>query len=382
MKIVDVKVRRFWHTTFEELDSDGHSHPGPERKVKKALLTLVADDGTEGHTVTSPEIVRPHLIDNYVKPVLLGKDPMDREALWQDLAHWQRGSSMQLTDRTLAVVDIALWDLAGNKLGIPVYKLIGGYRDKVPAYGSIMCGDEIEGGLATPEDYGRFAEKLVQRGYKAIKLHTWMPPVSWSPNVDMDIKACAAVREAVGPNIDLMLDAYHWYSRTDALKLGRGLEKLNFTWIEEVMDEQSMASYVWLTEQLDIPVIGPESMGGKYFHRAEWITAGACDILRTGVDDVGGISPAIKTMHLAEAFGMNCEVHGHGAANLIVAAVSKNARWYERGLLHPFLEYDDCPDYLHAIPDPMDNEGYVHLSQKPGVGEDFNFDYINDNLAD
>jgi L-alanine-DL-glutamate epimerase-like enolase superfamily enzyme len=382
MKLTDVKVRTFWHTTYEEIDSDGHAHPGPARKVKKSLLTLVADDGTEGHSLTSPEIIRPFLVEKYLKPVLLGNDPMNREALWHDLAHWQRGSSMQLTDRTLAVVDIALWDLAGRKLGVPVYKLIGGYRDKVLAYGSIMCGDEIENGLATPEDYGRFAEKLVLRGYKAIKLHTWMPPVSWSPNVEMDIKACAAVREAVGPNVDLMLDAYHWYSRTDALKLGRGLEKLNFTWIEEVMDEQSMSSYIWLTENPDIPVIGPESMGGKHFHRAEWIKAGACDILRTGVDDVGGISPALKTMHLAEAFGMNCEVHGHGAANLVIAAVSKNARWYERGLLHPFLEYDDCPDYFNSIPDPMDNEGYVHLPQNPGLGEDLNFDYIDNNLAD
>jgi L-alanine-DL-glutamate epimerase-like enolase superfamily enzyme len=277
MKLTEVRVRVFWHTTNEEIDSDGHAHPGPARKIKKALLTLVADDGTEGHSITTPEIIRPFLVEKYLKPVLLGNDPMNREALWQDLAHWQRGSSMQLTDRTLAVVDIALWDLAGRKLGVPVYKLIGGYRDKVPAYASIMCGDELENGLATPEDYGRFAEKLVKRGYKAIKLHTWMPPVSWSPNVEMDIRACAAVREAVGPDIDLMLDAYHWYSRTDALKLGRGLEKLNFTWIEEVMDEQSMSSYIWLTENLGIPVIGPESMGGKYFHRAEWIKAGACE---------------------------------------------------------------------------------------------------------
>ena len=132
---------------------------------------------------------------------------------------------------------------------MPVHKLIGSYRDKVPAYGTIMCGDELEGGLATPEDYGRFAEKLVARGYKGIKLHTWMPPVSWAPDVRMDLKACAAVREAVGPDIHLMIDAYHWYSRTEALELGRGLEKLGFAWFEEPLDEQSMSTYAWLAAE-------------------------------------------------------------------------------------------------------------------------------------
>jgi L-alanine-DL-glutamate epimerase-like enolase superfamily enzyme len=381
-KIADVRVRVFWHTTKTEIDSDGHAHPGPERKVKKAVLTITDDEGVEGHCITSTEAVRPYLMEKYLKPVLMGKDPMAREALWQDLAHWQRGSGMQLADVTLGAADVALWDYAGRKLNTPVYKLIGSYRDKVPAYGSIMCGDELEGGLATPEDYGRYAEWLVNRGYKAIKLHTWMPPVSWSPNVDIDLKACAAVREAVGPDFPLMLDAYHWYSRTEALKLGKGLEKLNFYWIEEVMDEQSMDSYVWLSSQLDMPVLGPETMTGKYFQRAEWIKAGASDIMRTGVGDVGGLSPALKTMHLAEAFGMDCEVHGHGAANLVVTAVAKNCRWYERGLLHPFLDYDECPDYLHEIPDPMDAEGYVHLSQKPGLGEEINFDHIDNNLVD
>ena len=381
MQIVDINVKVFEHTTQRHADSAGHAHPGPPHKVKHALLMVTTDDGSAGYCFSQPEIVRPHVIDKFVSKVLIGQDPFDRERLWQDLAHWQRGSAAQLTDRTLAIVDCALWDLAGRKLGLPVHKLIGTYRDKVPAYGSIMCGDELKDGLATPEDYGRFAEKLVKRGYKAIKLHTWMPPVSWSPDVKMDIKACAAVREAVGPDIHLMLDAYHWYSRTEALELGRGLEKLGFAWIEEAMDEQSSASYAWLADNLDIPVIGPESAGGKYFSRAEWITSGACDILRTGVHDVGGISPAIKTMHLAESFGMNCEVHGNGAPNLIVTAVCKNVRWYERGLLHPFLEYDDGFDYLNSLVDPMDKEGFVRLSDKPGLGEDINFDFINANLV-
>lgn len=379
MIITDVEVRVFRTTTRRHSDSAGHAHPGPAHQVEQAMLTIRTEDGHEGHSFTAPEIVRPHVIEKFVKKVLVGEDHRDRERLWQDLAHWQRGSAAQLTDRTLAVVDCALWDLAGRSLNQPVYKLIGGYRDKVLAYGSIMCGDELEGGLATPDDYGRFAETLVKRGYKGIKLHTWMPPVSWAPDVKMDLKACAAVREAAGPDIRLMIDAFHWYSRTDALALGRGLEKLGFDWIEEPMDEQSLSSYRWLSDNLDIPVVGPESAAGKHWHRAEWIKAGACDILRTGVNDVGGITPALKTMHLAEAFGMECEVHGNTAMNLHVVAATKNCRWYERGLLHPFLEYDDGHDYLKSLSDPMDRDGFVHVPDRPGLGEDIDFTFIDNN---
>lgn len=381
MRIVKVKSRVFLHTTRRHQDAAGHGHPGAPHRVKQGLLTIVTDEGYEGHCFTPPETIRPHLIETFIAKVLIGQDPFDRERLWQELAHWQRGSSGQLSDRTLNAVDSALWDLAGRALNLPLHKLIGAYRDKVPAYGSTMCGDELDGGLATPEDYARFAEKLVKRGYKGIKLHTWMPPVSWAPDVKMDLKACAAVREAVGPEIALMIDAFHWYSRSEALELGRGLEKLGFAWIEEPMDEQSMASYAWLADNLDIEVVGPESAAGKHHSRADWVKAGACDILRTGGIDVGGITPSLKTIHLAESFGMNCEIHGNGAQSLVLAAVTKNARWYERGLLHPFLEYDEGFQYLNALVDPMDEDGFVHLSDRPGLGEDINFDFINDNLV-
>lgn len=376
MKIERVSATEFTFPTRRSVDAAGHSHPGPETLARQVLVTLTTDEGHQGHAFGAPEVVRRHVLDAFARKVLVGQDPLHREQLWHSLEHWQRGSAGQLTDRALAVFDQALWDLAGRALKTPVYKLIGGYRDKVPAYGSTMCGDELAGGLATPDDYAAFARKLVDRGYKAIKLHTWMPPVSFAPDPAMDIKACAAVREAVGPGIELMLDGYHNYSRTDALRIGRALEKLGFSWFEEMMNEQSMASYTWLSGQLDIPVIGPESLSGKHHSRADWVQAGACDILRAGVAGTGDIGPALKVAHLAEAFGMNCEVHGNGAANLAVCAAIKNCRWYERGLLHPFLDYDEVPAYLRRLADPMDNEGYVHLSRQPGLGEDIDFDYI------
>ncbi|KQQ59950.1 mandelate racemase [Pseudomonas sp. Leaf127] len=376
MKITRINVEVFTYPTRRAVDSAGHAHPGEERPVRHAMLRIGCDDGSEGFAFGPPELIRPHIIESFVKKVLIGQNPMNREKIWQELAHWQRGSASQLTDRALALVEQALWDLAGRALKQPVHKLLGGYRDKVLAYGSTMCGDDLPGGLSTPDEFGQFAEKLVQRGYKAIKLHTWMPPISFAPNPRMDVQACAAVREAVGPDIALMLDGYHWYSRVDALYIGRELEKLDFAWFEEPMMEESTESYAWLAANLDIPVLGPETVAGKYHSRASWVTNKACDILRAGVAGVGGIGPCLKVAHLAESFGMDCEVHGNGAANLNVVGAISNCRWYERGLLHPFLEYDDVPAYLNTLVDPMDSEGYVHLSQQPGLGEDINFSYI------
>lgn len=379
MIITDVRVTTFRHTVFTDKDSDGHTHPSAPRQTTSSILTIEAE-GASGHIHAPTELLRPFVINAFLRKVLIGENALMREKLWHSLAHWQRGSAGNLTDRILALVDLALWDLAGNALGTPVYKLIGGYRDKVPAYASTMCGDEIPGGLKTPEDYGRFADWCKNvRGYKAIKLHTWMPPVSFAPSVDMDIKACAAVREAVGPDFPLMLDASHWYSRQEALRLGKAVQALGFYWFEEPMEEASMSSYVNMARELDIPVIGPEVADGKHFTRAEWIKAGACDILRTGVHDVGGLTPALKCVHLAESFNMNCEVHGTGAGNLTLCAVQSNGRWYERGLLHPHYDYDATPDYLTMPKDAMDAEGFVHLSQAPGLGAAYNWDFIRDN---
>jgi L-alanine-DL-glutamate epimerase-like enolase superfamily enzyme len=379
MRIADVKVRVFNYTSNIVRDDEGHTHPGEEHDAQGALLTVVADDGTQGHSFGP---VRPGPVAQFMKPLLVGEDPYDREKIWQHLVHNQRGSGGALSDRAIATVELALWDLAGRKLKLPVYKLLGAYRDKVPAYGSTMCGDELKGGLATPEDYARFAEWLVKRGYKSVKLHTWMPPISWAPDPKMDVKACAAVREAVGPDIACTLDSFHNYSRTDAYYIGRELEKLNYTWFEEPMNEHSTSSYVWLAEQLDIPILGPESAEGRMQTRAEWIVRGASDMTRTGVMDVGGIIPSMKIAHLAEAHGIACEVHSPGAGNLhVLGAMGIPGKWYERGLLHPFIDYEAAPPWLNSIDDPMDKDGYVPVPQGPGLGQDINFAYIDGNLV-
>ncbi|MAF09184.1 enolase [Candidatus Poribacteria bacterium] len=374
MKIVDVRVETFRTKSRMVRDSEGHTHPGPEHDSTGSLLRIVTDDGVEGYTFGANRSV----IDGLVKPLLIGEDPFYRERIWQMLKERQRLHLGSLSDRVLASVDMALWDLAGRALGQPVHKLLGAFRDKVPAYGSTMCGDDLEGGLDTPEAYADFAVKCVERGYPAFKLHTWQPPYEGAPSWKRDVEACRAVREAVGPDIDLMLDPFHYYSREESLYLGRALEELDYYWIEEPMDEHSTSSYVWLAEQLDLPVVGPETAEGKMQTRAEWIVRGASDISRGGVGDLGGITPLVKTAHLCEAHGVKMEVHGGGPGNLhVLCAMGIPGHYYERGLLHPFVDYEQPSPWLNTLTDPMDDEGYVHVSQEPGLGWDINWDYIS-----
>jgi L-alanine-DL-glutamate epimerase-like enolase superfamily enzyme len=379
MKIADVSLQQFRYRTRTARDAHGHGHPGEERDATQTLLTISTDDGAQGHSIGN---VERGVVDNIVKPMLVGEDPFYHQRIWRALNERQRLNLAALPDRVLTAVDLALWDLVGKAVGQPVHRLLGATRDTVPAYASTMVADDLPGGLDSPESFAKYASWCVrERGYPAFKLHTWQPPLAGAPSVARDLAACAAVREALGPDVPLMLDPYHYYSRLEALELARGLERLRFLWMEEPMDEHSMSSFVWLCEQTSLAICGPETAEGKMYARAEWIKAGACDMLRGGVGDVGGITPLVKIAHLAESFGMHMEVHGGGVGNLhVLCAMATPGLYYERGLLHPFIDYDATPAWLNAPVDPMDNQGNVHVSQLPGLGMDLNVDYIRDNL--
>ena len=120
MKIVEVTSKVFTYKTNKMSDTDGHTHPGPERQAKMALLTVTADDGTQGHVTGNPHYMREDLLNDFIRPVLVGQDSMRIEKLWYGLYKWQRGSGGRLTDRVVCAAELALWDLVGKKLGQPV----------------------------------------------------------------------------------------------------------------------------------------------------------------------------------------------------------------------------------------------------------------------
>ncbi|KYH36569.1 MAG: hypothetical protein AYL28_006180, partial [Candidatus Bathyarchaeota archaeon B23] len=142
MEIVEVEVLVFWYRSRIVKDEEGHIHPGPEHDEFQTLLRIASDEGVEGYCFGCDR----GAIEGLVRPILLGENPLYRERIWRKLRRMQRLYDA-LTDRVLAAVDMALWDLAGRYFDRPIYQLLGGYRDRVRAYASTMCGDEIEGGL-------------------------------------------------------------------------------------------------------------------------------------------------------------------------------------------------------------------------------------------
>ncbi len=356
-------------------DVEGHGHPAPEHTATQRLTRVRTSADVDGYCFGGSE----ETIE-VARRLFIGMSPFDRELLHDKVAQGQRLEWRALNPRHVNTLDQALWDFAGRLTGLPVYKLLGGFRDKVAAYASSMCGDDIPGGLDTPEAYGEFARACVAQGYKAFKLHTWMPP--YGPDLKRDIAACAAVRDAVGPDIKLMLDPHHNYTREEALYLGRALEELDFYWMEEPMPEYNVSSFVWLCENLTLPICGPETAEGGLYTRAEWILRGAADLSRTGVADVGGITPTMKCIHLCEAFGMRIELHGGGAGTLhALGAMRIPGEFYERGLLHPHVNFDAQKPWLKTPIDAIDSNGDIAIPQGPGLGEEIDWDFIKDNLV-
>jgi L-alanine-DL-glutamate epimerase-like enolase superfamily enzyme len=288
-----------------------------------------------------------------------------------------------IPEHLASVIDLALWDLAGRALGQPVYKLLGGARDRVKAYASTYPN------LGNPEVYAEHALACKREGYLAYKIH---PHYFWDPatrqptpgrpsNIDWDIATCRAVREAVGPDYVLMYDPWGTYhSLEDAIKVGRVLEELNFVWYEHPMPEYRVESYVRLARELSIPILSPEIAAGGVFTRADWILRGASDMSRIDVNR-GGITGARKTAIVCEAYGVRCEIHMAGFGNLqVLGATSEDtSEWYEKGLLAPGVNYDAPHPYLRRTCDKLDPDGYVTLPSAPGLAYDIVWEYIEDN---
>lgn len=360
MKISDVTLTLF---AWDEIPPTLYSAQSGKFAGSSALglLRLITDEGIEGHaflgSAMNSATSDAQALISHLKPVLMGKNPLERERLNQNIWRRQRAAGV----RPIGAVDVALWDIAGKAYGQPIHRLLGSYRDRIGAYASSAV-------QTSPEAYAEEALSYKAAGWAAYKVH---PPTRWRE----DIKVCEAVRRAVGDEYTIMLDSTWSYDFPTAVRVGRAIEEMGFHWYEDPLADQDIYNYVKLKTKLHIPVMATEYPITGFESYAPWIMLQATDYLRGDVAVKGGITTLMKSAHLAEAFAMNYEVHHGGnslnnVANLHVIMAIRNTEMFEVLLPDGAQKYGLIDDIT------VDRNGQVHAPTAPGLGYEIDFALI------
>ena len=336
-----------------------------------SILTIETDAGVRAET--------PGGIDAGTAQYLLGRNPLQREIIWQDLKRLNRGT----TATPPGEYDVALWDIAGKLADLPIAALLGGWRTRLPCYASTYHGDE-NGGLSTPEDYGEFALRCKEDyGYPAFKIHGWI-----GAPIAREVAAVLAIRDAVGDDMDIMLDpAGAFGTFDDVLKVGRACDEARYFWYEDAFRGGGVSQFAHakLRQFIKTPLLMGEHIRSLET-KADAIYAGAVDYLRASTGRDGGITGVMKLAALAEAYGLDAELHGGSLAHRHCMAAIRNTNYYELGLVHPNVPHTKAPIYadpqwrdeLYAV----DSEGCLAVPEGPGLGVELDWDFINANKTD
>ena len=361
MIIDSIEIRACRHTAKAEAS---HMRAGGDANFDFLVVTMHTDEGVTGNSLgfagRNAEAAG-QTAAAILKPFFLSRDPLARERHWQDFRTYDRWWH-HAPIYAYGCFDICLWDIAAKTAGVPLYRLLGEYRDKTPTYASSFV-------LETPGDYALQAIEVKQRGWHAYKIH---PP----GRMELDLEIYRACREAVGPEFCLMADPVAAYNHQQALRVGRELERLDYYWFEEPLLDTDFYGLRKLTAALEIPVCGTEVLAGHIHSTAECIASNVVDIVRTDVSWKGGVTPVMKTAHLAESFGLQCELHTaifHAleVVNLHCCCAISNCEFFE--LLYPTTSME--VGLRSGI--QIDEEGYAHPPSAPGTGVDFDWGFID-----
>ncbi len=317
-----------------------------ETPTYSATLRLVTDGDLDAHTgfgggFNAEELLwKGREFAAVIAPLLVGVDAFDREYVWQRLWYAQR--FFYTGRQALDMVDRMLWDLASRWAKMPIYKLLGAARERVPAYRNIG-GASIDALVAD-------ALKSKEQGFQGCKDHSYR-------GVQGNIEMSRALRDAVGEEYLLLHDPVESYTYPEAVRIGRELERLNYTWIEEPLQDYDIMGLRKLCASLDLPVLTLEwigAIGGQPFNTAPYLALQAADIVRQrGI----GISGQIKQAQLAESFG--AQVHG-GDPQVILAVANDPLYETVRGLApRPADAQLDCRGTLVV------EDGFMSIAWKP-----------------
>jgi L-alanine-DL-glutamate epimerase-like enolase superfamily enzyme len=273
------------------------------------------------------------------------------------------------------VIDIAMWDLAGQRLNASVSQMLGGARRTVKAYASTWFGGD-GGGLSTPEAYADFAEECYGLGYRAFKMHGWM-----DGGIERDIGAVLALGKRVGGRMALMHDSgCSFKTFADALAVGRACDEANFYWYEDPYSDGGLAAHAHrrLRELIRTPILLGEHIRGLE-SLATLVLADGTDFVRADPDFDMGITGTMKIAHFAEALGLDVELHAPGPAHRHCMAAIRNTNFYELSMVGPSRGNFSAPVYTCGYTDAVDDvspDGTFPVPEGPGLGVTYDWDRI------
>jgi L-rhamnonate dehydratase len=339
-------------TVWISAEAKGNYH------IKAYFVQIETDANVYGIGGPMPE-EQAWIVEKQLKPMLLGHDALAIERLWDRMyrhsVHGRKGVNMM----AMSVVDCALWDLKGKWYNAPVYELLGGpTRTEIPAYASAL------GYSLDPELVQERAQRMVAEGYTATKWFFRDGPTDGKAGIERNMRLVRTLRESVGPDVDIMLDAWMSWDVPYTVQMARRMEEYTPRWIEEPVLPDKIDQYAEIRATINIPVSGGEHEYTRWGVK-QLLDVRAVDVLQTDIYWCGGISESMKICALASAYDIPVIPHGHStpaSAHLIAA-------WPEptTPLLEYLIKWNEIHQYFLATPLKPIN-GIVTLPTAPGLG--------------
>jgi L-rhamnonate dehydratase len=337
-----------------------------DKIVTPVVFVVVETDlGVTGYGLTrgSQRYGVKEFINREVAPFLRGKNPLETERIWNQLyKQFNPRAQTGMWSSAVSAIDIALWDIKGKHYKEPVWRLLGGAQNPVPAYVTFGLKDYSK------EQLVEVAKQLVSQGVNRLKMVVAVDP----ENPKVDAERVRAVREAAGDDVELMIDANYLFSFNRALELCKLVEPYRITWFEEPVYQNDAALLADLRRHTCIPISAGQNEGHRFRHR-ELIANHAVDIAQPNVCSVGGYTEAVKVAALAQAYNLPI-ANGGGWPhhNMHLQAAMANG-W--RVEFH--LVMWGVGDRIYQEP-PAPDHGWVTLSEAPGLGLEPRFDALKE----
>lgn len=385
-KITRVELYAF-SFEVENMGLGGHAAAGVGNMIYLAggkftadrfAVRILCDDGAQGEYVTHWVGTSATLGQTLMlAPHLLGRDPEQRELIYDDLKREMRAYDHM----GHGVLDIALWDLAGKKHGLSVAKMLGAFRERLPTYASTYHAQEEPGGLDTVEAFAAYAEICKEAGFAGFKIHGWH-----NGDAKREARNVLGVRARVGDDWPLMLDpASQLRTYLDALYVGRACDEASYFWYEDPYRDTGVSAigHQRLREKLQTPILVSEHVRGLE-QKANFLIQGGCDMVHADPEYDMGITGALKIAHLCEALGLDVQIHACGPAHRAVIAALRNTHFYEMALMGPGMRNIVPPVYRDGYsdqPEDLGPDGCVPLPDGPGLGVSYDWAFIEKNCT-